>query len=202
MSDILDPGRMHLAALERALVELRPRLAEVDDWGARLAADLTGGARLLVAGNGGSAAHAQHLTAELVGRFREERRPLSAVALHAETSALTAIVNDYGPEEAFARQVRAHGRPGDTLLLISTSGRSANLIAAADAAHDEGLGAWALSGTAPNPLADVCDQSICVDAGSTATIQEVHQVIIHLLCQAIDGAVGPAAPATRLRVAG
>lgn len=102
-----------------------------------------------MAGNGGSAAEAQHLTAELVGKLHDDRQPLSAIALHAETSALTAIANDYGYTDVYARQVRAHGRPGDVLLLLSTSGTSPNLVAAAQAARDVGVTTWALTGAAP-----------------------------------------------------
>ena len=96
---------------------------------------LAAGGRLLAAGNGGSAAQAQHLTAELVGRYRDERPGYSAIALHADTSTLTAVGNDYGFDSLFARQVTAHGRPGDILILLSTSGRSPNLLAAAEAGH-------------------------------------------------------------------
>lgn len=181
-------GREHLAALHEALLCLDSDVEAVERWGARLASRLAGGARLLAAGNGGSAAHAQHLTAELVGRYLHERRPLSAIALHADTSALTAIVNDYGGREAFARQARAHGREGDVLLAISTSGRSENLIAAVAAARDCGMSAWALTGPAPNPLASVADEALAVAGRSTATVQEVHQIVIHLICAAVDEA--------------
>jgi len=124
----------HLAELVRTLPAFRQVAPVLADWGQALAGVLRGGGRLLVAGNGGSAAEAQHLTAELVGKLREDRVPLSALALHAETSSATAIGNDYGFDEVYARQVRAHGRPGDVLLLLSTSGRSRNLLAAAEAA--------------------------------------------------------------------
>src|SRR3954470_5205064 len=110
----------HLDATRNAVSGLRHEVDRLERWGRRLADVLTNGGRLLAAGNGGSAAHAQHLTSELVGRYRDERMPLSAIALHAEPSALTAIVNDYGADEAFARQVRAHGRLGDVLVLLST----------------------------------------------------------------------------------
>ncbi len=194
-------GRDHLRALGRALGSLDARIDEVEAWGGALAARLCGGGRLLVAGNGGSAAHAQHLTAELVGRYRDERMPLSALALHADTSSLTAIVNDYGAEQAFARQVRAHGRPGDVILAISTSGRSPNLVAALAEARACGLDTWALTGPAPNPLARAARAALAVDAEATATVQEVHQVVVHLLCAAVDAAIdGRAAPA-RLAVA-
>jgi D-sedoheptulose 7-phosphate isomerase len=164
-------------------------IADVDRvtaWGRHLAEVLAGGGRLLACGNGGSAAEAQHLTAELVGRFRDERIPLSAISLHADTSALTAIANDYGEDEMFARGVRAHGRPGDVLVALSTSGTSRNVLAAVKAAHDVGMTTWALCGRPPNPLAGTCHDAICVDAASTATVQEVHLLLVHSLCMAVD----------------
>lgn len=179
----------HVACLRRALDSLVPHTCTAAAWGQRLAAVLGGGGRLLVAGNGGSAAHAQHLTGELVGRYRDERRPLSALALHAETTSLTAIVNDYGAEEAFARQVLAHGRPGDVLMLVSTSGRSANLLRAAAAGHSAGLTVWGLTGPPPNPLVDACDAAIAVEGDTTACVQEVHQVVVHLICNEVDAAL-------------
>jgi D-sedoheptulose 7-phosphate isomerase len=182
-------GRAHLAAVREALACLDVETERLDRWGAHAAAVLVAGGRLLAAGNGGSAAEAQHLTAELVGRYRDDRPPLSALALHAETSSLTAISNDYGHAEAFARQVRAHGRRDDMLVLLSTSGRSPNVLAAAEAGHDLGLRVWGLTGPAPNPLAERCDDAICVDATEVPTIQEVHLVTVHLLCAAIDVAV-------------
>jgi phosphoheptose isomerase len=180
------------AAHVRALLEALPQLDTdvLDDWGARLAAVLVGGGRLLVAGNGGSAAQAQHLTAELVGRYRDDRPALSAIALHAETSSLTAIANDYGYDHAFARQVQAHGRPGDVFLGLSTSGRSPNVLAAMQAARDGGLQVWALTGAGPNAMTDLADESVAVRAPATATVQEVHQVAVHLLCAAVDLQVG------------
>jgi D-sedoheptulose 7-phosphate isomerase len=161
-------------------------VATIDAWGAYAARTLTGGGRLLAAGNGGSAAHAQHLTSELVGRYRGERRPLSALALHAESSSFTAIANDYGVDETFARQVRAHGRPGDVLVVLSTSGASPNVVAAVRAAQDVGLATWAMTGAAPNPLASLADACVDVPAPATATVQEAHQVLVHLLCEAVD----------------
>jgi type III pantothenate kinase len=179
--------------LERHQRELREGLAEVErawplvqSWGEQLARSLPDGGRVLAAGNGGSAAEAQHLTGELVGRFLTERRPLSAISLHAESSSFTAILNDYGSDEVFARQVEAHGRPGDIVVLLSTSGTSSNVLHAAKRAHDLGLIVWALTGPAPNPLAAMADSAIAVPAGSTAAIQEVHLVVIHALCAAMD----------------
>lgn len=183
------PGNDHLDDLERALPSLRSELATIERWGRVLARRLgRGRARLLVAGNGGSAAEAQHLTAELVGRFRHERQALSALALHAETSTITAVGNDYGYDSVFARQVEAHGRPGDHLLLLSTSGRSPNLVAAAEAGRRHCLTVWAFTGPAPNPLADAADATVALDA-DPATVQELHLVAVHLLCAAVDRAL-------------
>lgn len=179
----------HLADLAVALRAYRHSAARLADWGNVLAATLGAGGRLLVAGNGGSAAEAQHLTAELVGKLRHDRRPLSAIALHAETSALTAIGNDYGYDEVFARQVRAHGRPDDILLLLSTSGTSGNLLAAAGAGREAGLRCWAMTGPAPNPLADACHDALTVDAPDSQIVQELHLVSVHVLCEHVDRAL-------------
>jgi D-sedoheptulose 7-phosphate isomerase len=179
----------HLVALEQALRRFDPQTRAIDGWGRRLADVLSSGGRLLACGNGGSAEQAQHLTAELVGRYQDERRPFAAIPLHADVPALTAIGNDYGPEEMFARQVRAHGRPGDVLICLSTSGTSPNVIAAAKAAEGIGVRAWALTGPAPNPLAGVCAEALTVDAPTTATVQEVHLAAIHMICAAVDAAL-------------
>jgi D-sedoheptulose 7-phosphate isomerase len=180
------------AAHVRALLDALPALDtdRLDAWGVQLASVLVGGGRLLCAGNGGSAAQAQHLTAELVGRYRDDRPALSAIALHAETSSVTAIANDYGYDNVFSRQVQAHGRPGDVFLGLSTSGRSGNVLAAMEAAHDGGLTVWALTGGGPNPMAERADDAVTVPAPATATVQEVHQVAVHLLCAAVDLQVG------------
>jgi phosphoheptose isomerase len=181
-------GRAHVEALLAALPHLDTD--RLDAWGRSLAGVLVGGGRLLVAGNGGSAAQAQHLTAELVGRYRDDRPALSAIALHAETSSLTAIANDYGWDHGFARQVQAHGRPGDVFLGLSTSGRSGNVLAAMEAACDGGLQVWALTGPGPNPVLAAADDALAVAASATATVQEVHQVAVHLICAAVDLEVG------------
>lgn len=189
-------GAEHLTTLHAALVELRAELPRLDAWGRQLADVLLGGGRLLACGNGGSAAEAQHLTAELVGRYRDERRPLSALALHAETSSLTAIGNDYGADACFARQVQAHGRAGDVLLALSTSGESPNVLAAAAAARESGMLVWALTGALPNALARAGDDAVAV-AGTTSTVQETHLVALHLLCAAVDRRVAERDAATR-----
>ncbi|WP_125777925.1 D-sedoheptulose-7-phosphate isomerase [Antribacter gilvus] len=181
--------RRHRADLAVGLDSLSADVGRLETWGSDLADRMLAGHRLLVAGNGGSAAEAQHLTAELVGRFEGERVPLAAISLHAETSSLTAIVNDYGQDEMFARQVAAHGRPGDVLLCLSTSGSSANVLVAARRGRELGLTTWALTGPAPNPLAALCDDALTVPAESTSTVQEVHLVAVHTLCAAIDARV-------------
>lgn len=176
----------HMAELEAAIARVRPAAPQLTEWGARLAEVLAGGGRLLACGNGGSAAQAQHLTAELVGRFHHEREPLSAIALHADTSACTAIVNDYGAEEMFARGVRAHGRRGDVLVALSTSGTSRNVLSAVKAAQEIGVTTWSLTGPAPNPLLTMSDDGIGVEADSTATVQEIHLLLLHSLCMGVD----------------
>ncbi|MBW9207079.1 SIS domain-containing protein [Mumia sp. zg.B17] len=176
----------HVAHLREALDTFDEGCAVLESWGAAMVPMLTSGGRLLAVGNGGSAAQAQHLTAELVGRYQGDRRPFSAICLSAETSSLTAITNDYPPEELFARQVEAHGRPGDILVALSTSGSSPNVVAAAERARACGLDVWALTGPAPNPLAEVADAVVAIDAKSTATVQEMHLVALHLLCEAFD----------------
>ncbi|HET7329074.1 MAG TPA: SIS domain-containing protein [Nocardioidaceae bacterium] len=183
-------GQAHLAQLRHALESFGPGAEQADRWGQDLATVFARGGRLLAAGNGGSAAQAQHLTAELVGRYCHERRPLSAICLSAETSSLTAIGNDYSSEELFARQVEAHGRPGDVLVLLSTSGRSANVVAAAHRARRVGVAVWALTGSAPNPLAAAADRALCVRAESTATVQELHLVAVHMVCAGLDAVLG------------
>jgi phosphoheptose isomerase len=176
----------HAVEVEGGLRSLVAQGDRLHTWGERLATILVGGGRLLAAGNGGSAAEAQHLTAELVGRWCTDRRPLSGIALTAETSSLTAILNDFGPDEVFARQVEAHGRPGDVLVLLSTSGTSSNVIHAAKRAVDIGLHVWAMTGPGPNPLAALADEAVVVDAPTTAAVQEVQLVAIHAICAALD----------------
>jgi D-sedoheptulose 7-phosphate isomerase len=179
----------HLDATRRALEALF--LPDVERVARELVEAICNGGRVLVAGNGGSAAHAQHLSAELVGRYVDKSRaPCSAIALHSETSSLTAVANDFGWNDVFSRQVLAHGRPGDALVAISTSGRSINLLRAAETARRRQLRVLAVTGRPPNPLADRADAAVSVDADATPTVQEVHQVVVHLLCDAVDEALG------------
>ena len=184
-------GADHVRSLQAALTSLDEQLDALDRWG-RLLADVLcseSRGRLLAAGNGGSAAQAQHLTAELVGRYRADRPPFSAICLTAETSSLTAIANDYPADELFARQVEAHGRAGDVLVLLSTSGRSPNAVAAARRARECGIAVLAMTGPAPNPLAAAADDAFTIGSEWTATVQECHLVALHLVCAAFDAAV-------------
>jgi D-sedoheptulose 7-phosphate isomerase len=189
-SDVTPCDSAHVEELLAALRGFDGCVAVADQWGRDLAATFARNGRLLAAGNGGSAAQAQHLTAELVGRYRKDRAPFSAICLSAETSSLTAICNDYPAEELFARQVEAHGRAGDVLVLLSTSGRSPNMVAAAERGRSAGLEVWAMTGPAPNPLADAATRSCAVQARYTATVQELHLVALHLVCASFDRAVG------------
>ena len=183
----------HDREIRIAMSALRRDWPTLQRWGTSLVDVYAAGGRLLAAGNGGSAAEAQHLTAELVGRFDGDRRPLSAIALHADTSSLSAIGNDYGFGQVYARQVRAHARPGDMLLMFSTSGRSENLVEAAAAAGKLGLTSWAVTGPGPNPLAKACTDAVCLP-GDTATVQEMHLAALHMLCRAVERVVADAPP--------
>jgi len=153
--------------------------------GAMIAA-LRGGGRILACGNGGSAADAQHFAAELVGRFERERAALSAIALTTDTSIVTAVANDYDFVRVFARQVDALGRPGDVLLGISTSGGSANVLAALAAAKAGGLTTVALTGRDGGAVGAAADIHVNVPAASTARVQEVHRTLLHALCALIE----------------
>jgi D-sedoheptulose 7-phosphate isomerase len=145
--------------------------------------------KILACGNGGSAADAQHFAAELVGRYERERPELAAIALTVDTSILTAIANDYGYEQVFAKQVRALGQPNDVLLALSTSGNSGNVIEAIRAAHEREMRVVALTGRGGGRIAEMLterDIHLCVPAERTARIQEVHLLTLHCLCDGID----------------
>ncbi|MCH5277136.1 MAG: D-sedoheptulose 7-phosphate isomerase [Desulfovibrionaceae bacterium] len=161
--------------------------AERIDAAARfMAQGLAAGGRILICGNGGSAADAQHMSGELVGRFLMERPSLPAVALTVDTSVLTAVGNDYGYDEVFARQVRGLGRPGDVLVAISTSGKSPNIIKALEAARAVGLGTVGLTGKGGGLMPPLCDYLFHVEHTLTPLIQEVHGALVHLLCRLVD----------------
>ena len=153
---------------------------------------LSNGNKILACGNGGSAADCQHFAAELVGRFERERLPLPGLALTTDTSILTAVGNDYNYKEIFAKQVQAFGQAGDILLALSTSGNSANVLAAIDAALERDMRVVALTGKGGGAMAKAltdADVHICVPHDRTARIQEVHLLVIHCLCDGIDVAL-------------
>lgn len=154
-----------------------------------MTASLLSNGKILACGNGGSAADAQHFAAELVNRFEMERPPLAAIALTTDSSVLTSIANDYDYVQVFGKQVRALGQPGDILLAISTSGNSANVIDAINAAHERDMRVVALTGKGGGRIADQLrpsDIHICVPTDRTARIQEVHLLVLHCLCDGID----------------
>lgn|SRR5512146_1485634 len=154
-----------------------------------MAQALRAGGKLLACGNGGSAADAQHFAAELVNRFETERPPLAAIALTTDSSALTAIANDYSYEQVFAKQLRALGRKGDVLLAISTSGNSGSVLEAVRAAREIGVRVVALTGNGGGKLAPLLtadDAHVCVPHTRTVRIQEVHLLALHCICDAID----------------
>jgi D-sedoheptulose 7-phosphate isomerase len=152
----------------------------------RVAASLKNGGKVLLAGNGGSAADAQHIAAELVGRFVNDRAPLAAVALTTDTSALTAIGNDYGFEQVFARQVSALARPGDVFIGISTSGKSPNIVAALNAARKLGMVNIGMTRDTTTPMHALCDVTIGVPATETALIQQIHITAAHAICHLVE----------------
>jgi D-sedoheptulose 7-phosphate isomerase len=165
---------------------LRPLAADVDRVVAMVARLMTAGGRLLTCGNGGSAADAQHIAAELTGRFLRDRRPLPALPLHGNTSSLTAIGNDYGYDQVFAREVAAHGRAGDILLALSTSGNSENVVRAIEAAREKGMTVIGLTGESGGKMRNLCDICLCVPSTSTPRIQECHILIGHTICELLE----------------
>jgi D-sedoheptulose 7-phosphate isomerase len=177
----------HSAVTARAALELPPVLERIV---AAMHECLRAGGKVLACGNGGSAADAQHLAAELVGRFREERRALPAIALTADTATLTALGNDYGFERIFSRQVEALARSGDVLLAISTSGNSPNVVRAAQAARALGCTVVALTGARGGELAGQTDLIVRAPSNTVARIQEVHSLCIHVICEALDALIG------------
>jgi D-sedoheptulose 7-phosphate isomerase len=152
----------------------------------RIVRALRGGGKVLLAGNGGSAADAQHIAAELVGRFTTDRAPLAAIALTTDTSALTAIGNDYGFEQVFERQLRALGRRGDVFVAMSTSGRSANILAALRAAREMGIATVGMTGTDGAPMRPLCDLLLVAPSQETALIQQIHITAAHAICGLVE----------------
>lgn len=142
--------------------------------------------KILVCGNGGSAADSQHFTGELVGRFKKERRPIPSIAITTNTSILTCIGNDYSFEKVFSRQVEAIGNKNDVLILISTSGKAKNVIEAACIAKKKRIKTISLTGTKENDLAKISDINLAVPSKSTPRIQEIHSILIHIICELLE----------------
>lgn len=180
-----ESAKLKLAAAEKLA-------GPIADAVERMVAALAADRKILACGNGGSAGDSQHFAAELIGRFERERPELAAIALTTDSSILTAVANDYRFEEVFAKQVRGLGQAGDVLLAISTSGNSANVISAIQAAHERGMAVVALTGKGGGRIAPMLregDVHLCVPHERTARIQEVHLLMIHCLCDGIDWAL-------------
>ena len=182
---LLDRGR----ALSMVLSLIATNSHQVTRAAAIIVEALAGGHLVMVCGNGGSAAEAQHLAGELVGRFRREREPWPVLALTTDSAVLTAVANDYGYDTIFARQVAAFGRRGDVLVGISTSGESANVVNAACQARDRGMSVIALTGREPTRLGLFSDVALAVPATETALVQEVHAVLVHLISEIVESSL-------------
>lgn len=176
----------HRDVLARSVGALSPTFADVAEL---VAARLLGGSRVFVCGNGGSAADAQHFAAELVGRFVADRQAMPVMALHTDTSTLTAIANDTGYDRVFSRQVEAFARSGDVLLAISTSGRSPNVVEAARLARAMGLAVVAMTGSDGAALTEHADHLLAVPSANVARIQEVHGILLHSLAETVEAAL-------------
>jgi D-sedoheptulose 7-phosphate isomerase len=185
--------RLSLAALElttqdAVLLAAARKIAEA------IVAALRAGNKLLIIGNGGSAADAQHISAEIVGRYKQDRPAWAAIALTTDTSALTAISNDYGFDQVFARQVEGFGQRGDVLWALSTSGRSANILAALRTARELGLATIGFTGSKGEAIGALCDHLLVVPSDDTPIVQQIHLAIAHGICDEIEQTVmrGPA----------
>jgi D-sedoheptulose 7-phosphate isomerase len=180
--------RAEIDEITAGFARLSTHSAAIEQAAGAMIAALAAGNKILFCGNGGSAADSQHLAAELMGRYLRDRAPLPALALTVDTSALTAIGNDYGYDEVFARQLRGVGRRGDVLVGLSTSGNSANVIAAIEAARAMGVVTVGMTGTNGGRMDDLCDILIKVPATRTNRIQEMHIAVGHMLCGFVEDA--------------
>ena len=171
------------AAQDAAMLTAARKIAQVIVHGLRA------GHKLLLAGNGGSAADAQHIAAEIVGRYKRERPAYAAIALTTDTSALTAISNDYGFEQVFARQIAGLGRRGDMLLALSTSGRSPNILAALRVAHEHGMITIGFTGSKGAAMGVACDHLLVAPSDDTPVIQQIHLAVAHGICDEVEQAL-------------
>jgi phosphoheptose isomerase len=188
MKNVVEQRLQESAETITALIKQQDAIRSMAD---ELVRCLKNGNKLLICGNGGSAADSQHFAAELVGRLQRDRAPLPAMALSTDTSILTAIGNDYSYDEVFSKQVEALARPGDILIGISTSGRSGNVLKAVEAARSRQVKTFALSGKEGGPLATSVDQAIVVPSRTSQHIQEGHIAIIHIWCEIIEDTLFP-----------
>ena len=190
--DSKDPIEAHLAqslaALERATQDAA-MLAASRQIAAVIIAALRSANKLLIIGNGGSAADAQHIAAEIVGRYKQDRPAYAAIALTTDTSALTAIANDYGFEQVFARQLAGLGQRGDVLLALSTSGRSPNILAALRSARERGLVTIGFTGSKGDALGALCDHLLVAPSDDTPVVQQIHLAVAHAICDEIEQAM-------------
>ncbi len=177
--------KAHQETIEATIEKLIPNVETASQM---IVNTLKNGNKILLCGNGGSASDAQHIAAELTGRYKSKRRGLPGIALNTDTSALTAIANDYGYNRVFDRQVEALANKGDLLIGISTSGNSANVISALKVAKEMGCKCLGLSGRDGGTMNEVCDLNIVIPSNDTPRIQEMHILIGHTLCQAVDNA--------------
>lgn len=173
-------------AVKQSILDNPPFMQKVTEMGHLLIDRYEQGSKLMIAGNGGSAADAQHIAAEFVSRFNFDRPGLPALALTTDTSILTAVGNDYGYEQLFRRQVEANGVQGDIFLGISTSGNSPNILEALAAAKLKGITTFGMTGESGGSMRDLCDHCLCVPSGDTPRIQEAHILIGHTLCAMVE----------------
>lgn len=177
-----------LREAQALLAAMEPLSGEVDRVAALVVAALRAGGTIYTCGNGGSATDAAHLSEELVGRYRANRRPLPAVCLNADSAALTCIANDFGYDQVFARPIAALGRPGDVLVCFSTSGNSPNLVAALAAARAKGVVTLALLGGGGGAARALADHALVVPSPNGARVQEAHTLLLHAICEAVEAA--------------
>ena len=180
---LTDSLQEHLETLQSLL---RSNINDIEQSGQMICDALVAGRKVLLCGNGGSAADAQHIAAELVGCYEKQRRSWPAIALTTDTSALTAVSNDLGYEQVFARQIAGLAQAGDILIAISTSGRSKNVLKAVERARELGCRTIALTGASSDPLGSMCDFTVAVPSNRTSRIQEAHITIGHLWCEMVD----------------
>jgi D-sedoheptulose 7-phosphate isomerase len=181
-------------AVKTALLNDKALLGRIETFIATMVEIYRQGGKVLFCGNGGSAGDAQHIAAELSGRFYKNRAPLYAEALHVNSSYLTAVANDYGYNEVFARMVQAAGQKGDMLVAISTSGNSSNILRAVEEGRDKGMYIVGMTGDTGGKMAELCDLLINIPSGDTPRIQESHILVGHILCEAVEAQLFPDAP--------